>query len=130
MQSGLIFNNFKKPKKLNLEKYITRIWQYTKLEESTLITAFCLVNKICDKSLILTHMNVFSLVLAAITIAIKLQEDDFYSGKFYSKVGGISLEELNALESAFLEYCDFDVHVSLDEFSSCLLKLNESSKDF
>lgn len=129
MQSSLIFNNFKKPKKLNLEKYITRIWQYTKLEENTLITAFCLVMKISDKNLILTHMNVFSLVLAALTIAIKLQEDDFYSGKFYSKVGGISLEELNALESAFLEYCDFDVHVTHDEFRMNWLKLNESVND-
>jgi hypothetical protein len=31
-------------------------------------------------------------------LAIKFNEDDYYSNEYYAKVGGISLQELNNLE--------------------------------
>ena len=31
-------------------------------------------------------------------LAIKYNEDDYYSNKYYAKVGGINLEEINTLE--------------------------------
>jgi hypothetical protein len=36
--------------------------------------------------------------LACVLLAIKYNEDDYYSNEFYSRVGGVSLDEINTLE--------------------------------
>jgi hypothetical protein len=49
-------------------------------------------------------------------VAIKYNEDDCYSNNYYSKVGGIALQELNYLESEFLKFIRFDLFVDYHIF--------------
>ena len=44
-------------------------------------------------------------------VAIKYNEDDFFSNEFYSKVGGISKKEINKIEYEFLSLIDFSLFV-------------------
>jgi hypothetical protein len=39
---------------------------------------------------------------------------------FFAHVGGVSLRLLNAMELAFLELLDFEVHISIDEYRDTL----------
>jgi hypothetical protein len=50
-------------------------------------------------------------------IAIKYNEDDFYTNSYYSKVGGISLAEVNLMEYEILKFLDFDVNIKIDEYT-------------
>ena len=44
-------------------------------------------------------------------IAIKFNEDEFYSSEFYAKLGGISKAEMNFMEYEFLSMIDFNLFV-------------------
>jgi hypothetical protein len=45
-------------------------------------------------------------------VAIKYNEDDFYSNTYYSKIGGITLQEMNSLEVEFVKLMDFRLFVN------------------
>jgi hypothetical protein len=49
-------------------------------------------------------------------LAIKYNEDDFYDNTFYSRVGGVSLQELNRFEFDFLTMCNFEMAVDDEKF--------------
>ena len=49
-------------------------------------------------------------------IATKYNEDDFYSNKYYSKVGGINLNELNFLEAEFIKLLNYELFIEYDTF--------------
>jgi hypothetical protein len=55
--------------------------------------------------------------LSALLASIKYNEDDFYSNLYYSKVGGISLNEMNNLEDDFLQKIKFNLWIDIEEFS-------------
>lgn len=55
-------------------------------------------------------------MLTAILTAIKYNEDDFYSNTYYAKVGGISLQEINNLESEFLNLIKFNLWIDSEIF--------------
>jgi hypothetical protein len=45
-------------------------------------------------------------------MAVKMNEDDYYSNSFYSKVAGVSLKELNQLEYEFIKYIRYNFWVT------------------
>ena len=102
----------KKPPQISLNKYLKRFMKYSKPEPSTLIIGLVYIDKICENSnLQLTVFNIHRLVLACLIVAIKYNEDDYYSNEYYAKVGGITLKELNILEYNILILLDFNVFV-------------------
>lgn len=46
-------------------------------------------------------------MLVASLLAIKYNEDDFYSNTYYGKIGGINLDEVNKLEEEFVNKIEF-----------------------
>ena len=58
-------------------------------------------------------------------LAIKYNEDDYYSNKYYAKVGGINLDELNSLEYNFLILLDFDVFINEETYEKYKEQLND-----
>ncbi len=48
--------------------------------------------------------------------AIKFYDDSYYDNEFYSKVGGISCNEMNLLETEMLEMLGFALLVSEEEY--------------
>ena len=49
-------------------------------------------------------------------IAIKYNEDEYYSMKFYAKIGGVTLVELCNLEYNFLSLINYNLMVNDDLF--------------
>jgi hypothetical protein len=68
------------------------------------------------------------MVLSSILIAIKYNEDDFYSNLYYSKVGGISISEINILENEFLKLIYFKLWIDLIEFDKYRIYLNKCNR--
>jgi hypothetical protein len=57
------------------------------------------IDRLCDYSqLLLNDNNIHRVILSSVLLAIKYNEDDYYSNEYYAKVGGVSLQEINALE--------------------------------
>jgi hypothetical protein len=53
---------------------------------------------------------------SSIILAIKYNEDDYYSNNYYAKIGGISLHEANRLEYEFLKLTNFNLFVTNELF--------------
>ena len=94
----LVFTSKKVPS-ISIQAFLERILKYTKIEESTLIMTLIYIDRLCDFNQVqLSEVNIHRIILATLVLAIKYNEDDYYSNEFYAKVGGVSLIELNQLE--------------------------------
>lgn len=110
-QEKQIFTSKQIPK-ISLGDYLTRIVHYTKVEESTLVIALIYIDRICKRQkLFLNEYNIHRTILASIVVAIKFLEDKYYSNLYYGKVGGVRLDQMNALESEFIDCLDFSLYV-------------------
>lgn len=50
-------------------------------------------------------------MFSSILLAIKFNEDDYYSNSYYAKVAGITLEEINLLEFEFLRLIKYQLYI-------------------
>ena len=115
---------------ISIKDFLLRLIKYGKICESTLIMMLIYVDRICHRyNFKLTYHNIYKLMLIAMVIAIKYNEDEIYSSDFYSKLGGISKIELNNLEYEFVCLIDFKLFISEDLFYKYYELLVENDSD-
>ena len=114
-QSKMIFSSSNIPK-ISILEYLNRIVNYTKIEDSTLITSIIYLDSVTQNGIYLTDYNIHTLLLICILIAIKMNEDDIYTNEYYAEVAGISLKKLNKIEHEFLNMNKFKLFVDKDIF--------------
>lgn len=114
-QSKMIFSSNSIPK-ISILEYLNRIVNYTKIENSTLITAIIYLDLVGQNEIYLTDYNIHTLLLICILIAIKMNEDSIYTNDYYAQVAGISLKKLNKIEHEFLNMNKFKLFVDKDLF--------------
>lgn len=117
----------KKPPKMSIKDYLTRIVKYSELEASTLIASLIFMDSFTQAQIPLTKFNVHRLLITSVVVAIKMNEDVIYKNEFYASIGGIKLELLNSMESVFIELLNFRLHIEKETFES-YQKLVESAK--
>ena len=100
-----------------LRKYLKRISRYTDCNVETLVCAVIYVLRISRRSeIIITSLNVHRLLITSVVVSMKYVEDECFTNKYMAKVGGVSLSELNRLETLFLKNLDFSLDVSAENF--------------
>ena len=114
-QSKMIFSSNSIPK-ISILEYLNRIVNYTKIEDSTLITSIIYLDLVGQNEIYLTDYNIHTLLLICILIAIKMNEDSIYTNDYYAQVAGISLKKLNKIEHEFLNMNKFKLFVDKDLF--------------
>ena len=113
-----LFFNEKVPK-ISIEDYLKRIKKYTHLEDSTLVIALIYIDRLLENQNIkLSKYNVYRILLSAILLAIKYNEDEIYDNSYFAKVFGIKNKELNKLENEFLNLIEFKLFISKKTFQS------------
>lgn len=60
----------------------------------------------------ITSLNVHKLLLTAIMLASKFNDDAYCSNSFFAEVGCVTLDELNQMEQTFLRCICFSLFVS------------------
>jgi len=53
-------------------------------------------------------------MLGTLIIAIKFNEDEYFSNNFYAKVGGIRMEELNRIESEAFYLLNYNLYIDIN----------------
>lgn len=97
---------------ISLSDYLHRIWKYSKMDESSLILGLIYIDRFCKKKkVILTEFNVHRILFSSLLISIKFNEDKYFTNKYYSKIGGMDLRQLNDMEMEFLININFDMFV-------------------
>ena len=108
----------KKIPQISIEDFMKRLLKYSKMESSILILILIYIYRVFFFGKFqLNYYNIHKLILASMVVSIKYNEDDYFSNKFYAKVGGVTKEELDKLEYEFLSLIDFSLFVDEDLFS-------------
>jgi hypothetical protein len=66
------------------------------------------------------HRSFHRFYITSILIATKYIDDYYLSNKYYARIAGVPVRELNLLESKFLSYIQYDLYVSDEEFNKYL----------
>ena len=67
--------------------------------------------------------------MGCVVVAIKFCEDEYFNNRYYAKVGGVTLKELNKVERRLLMLLNYCVHVTKEEFEKYLKFLEEGTED-
>ena len=103
---------------ISIKDYLIRLNKYTKLNNSTIILILIYIDKICNYNKFkLSYYNIHKLILASMLFAIKYNEDEYYSLKFYAELGGVSINEMSNLEYQFLVLIRFELYVDEELFN-------------
>lgn len=123
-QKKLSFHS-KNPASISVGGYLERLLKYTHIEESTLIIALIYIDRICEyNNIFLVDSNIHRVMFTGIIMAIKYNEDDFYTNSYYSKVGGISTRELNLLEYEFVKLLKYNLFINRQTYDKYCTYLN------
>jgi len=114
-QSKMVFSSHKKPK-ISILDYINRITKYTYVEKSSLIVSLIYLDRICQNDILITDYNIHRLLLISIIMSIKINEDQIFNNNYYAEVGGVSIKEFNSIESDFVNYINYYLFVTEEEF--------------
>ena len=107
----------KKIPSISIKDFLFRLTKYSKISESTLVMILIYVDRMCHKyNFKITYYNIYKLMLAAMVVAIKYNEDEFYTLDFYGKLGGISKFEMNILEYEFACMINFKLFITEELF--------------
>ena len=109
----------KNPPNMNFLDFSKRIIKYVKPECSTLVISLIYIDILLNldrENLFLTENNIFKIFLTSLVLATKYNEDLYDDNGYFSKVGGVSLPEINSLEREFLILLDYKMYVGDDLF--------------
>ena len=111
----------KSPSNVTLEYFFGRIKKYSQIEKSTLIIILIYADRMCTTSgIILNPHNIHRIILGCLLLAIKYNEDVYFTNEHYAKVGGVSVKELNELEYFSIELLNFNLFISDDIYQKYL----------
>lgn len=120
----------KSPPNVTLQYFFGRFKKYTKIEESTLIIILIYADRMCSTSgIILNPHNIHRIILGCLILAIKYNQDLYYTNKEYAKIGGVSLQELNRLEYLSSELINFNLFISEDLYQKYLKYISNYSSE-
>lgn len=116
---------------ISLFDYLRRIDKYSFLDKNTLILSVIYVDRISKfGNIILTNYNIHRIIFAAILLAIKYNEDEFYDNKYYAEIAGITPSELINIEYMFFCICNFNLYVDDDTFNNYSQYLTNFNKQY
>jgi hypothetical protein len=103
---------------MSIIAYLERIKKYFYSSDECFVIALVYIDRIgkMSPSMTLCELNVHRLVVTAVMVAAKFHDDIYYSNKYYGKVAGLGIKEMNALEATMLKMLDFKVFVSPEEY--------------
>lgn len=109
-----------RPPTISIQSYLERIVKYSPCSPECYILALIYIDRIIQQNpqFQLNSLNAHRLILTSVLVASKFYDDTFYNNSYYSRVGGISSSELNALELEFLFLINFNLSVSNSTFST------------
>lgn len=111
------------PPSISTAAYIRRIVFYTHCSPSAFVIALVYVGRVVrpPKMLELCVYNVHRIVIAAVTLAVKLLDDRTFSIGHYARVGGVpSHDEMVRMELSFLDCLGYELFVQQDVYEEML----------
>jgi len=125
---GTIFHS-QYPPDVSITKYVARMRRYLKCKASCYVLCVYYIDKLLTQhpEISFDTLSSHRLIMMSIVLAAKFHSDTHFSNRFYAKVGGVSLRELNSLERCFLDLLDWNLTISEEQYSQYRTILNVAS---
>ena len=120
--NGCIFD------KLDYEEFIVYCYKNLGFSSNLLILSMMNLDKLLTKNFILTSENIHKAFFMCMMETQKYYEDENFKNKDYAKVCGISTEELLQLELEFMNYMEFNLHITNEDYINYKNKLQNFYK--
>lgn len=96
-----------------INEYLVRLQRHFECSPEALFVASVYCQRVLEiEGHRLHSKNAHRLLLSALVVAAKYQDDDYFYNTHYAKIGGLSLAELNKLESELLRKLNWQMYVS------------------
>eukprot|EP00446_Apocalathium_sp_SHHI-4_P005285 CAMPEP_0177178176 /NCGR_PEP_ID=MMETSP0367-20130122/14192_1 /TAXON_ID=447022 ORGANISM="Scrippsiella hangoei-like, Strain SHHI-4" /NCGR_SAMPLE_ID=MMETSP0367 /ASSEMBLY_ACC=CAM_ASM_000362 /LENGTH=286 /DNA_ID=CAMNT_0018624823 /DNA_START=85 /DNA_END=945 /DNA_ORIENTATION=+ len=108
----------KKAPAVSIERYVLRIREYFGCSEECFVLALVYIDRVMKHhpAYAFGQLSGHRMVLSAMVLAIKFLDDNFLSNKFYARVGGLQVTELNTLEIKMMKLLNYRLLVVPEEF--------------
>ena len=106
---------------ITLSQYIDRFLQYTQASKEVLVAAVAYIDRFTQVNpdgVRLAASNVHRLIATAFAVSSKFNCDQYNSNRYYARVAGVSLAELNAMERAFLRGMDYRFALAPEQYAA------------
>lgn len=107
------------PPKVSIADYISRLRMYFFCSDSCFLVALIYMDRVIKHHphIQLCSLSCHRLFVAALIVTVKFYEDTYYSNAYYAKAGGLVLQEINELESGFLQLLDWKLIVEPHDYA-------------
>ena len=111
-QNALLFHSGSPPS-MSIQDYLDRIRKYFRCCDECFVVALIYIDRVAkaECGVALTAFNAHRLLLAAVVLAAKFQDDVHYANAYYARVGGLPVSEVNLLEMHFLKMLSWNLFV-------------------
>ncbi|KAJ9449234.1 hypothetical protein DIPPA_04806 [Diplonema papillatum] len=107
-----------------IQEYIVgRLCKFVNCESRSILCAFMVLDTACARGVVLHSGNIHKLFFTSLVITVKYLEDEHWNNTTFAKIGGVSADQLFAMEIALFRLLDYNVHIpaaELDDFISDL----------
>jgi hypothetical protein len=119
----------KHPPPISLEDYLMRIHKFCPMSTAVYLATSFYIHKLTvdERAIPVTRRNSHRLLLAGLRVAMKALEDLSYPHSRFSKVGGVSTNELARLEISFCFLTNFELRASKEILLQHAISLREIS---
>ncbi|KAI9650342.1 hypothetical protein NHQ30_000355 [Ciborinia camelliae] len=119
----------KQPPPISLEDYLMRIHRFCPMSTGVYLATSSYIHRVAvdERVIPVTRRNSHRLILAGLRVAMKALEDQSYAHARFSKVGGVSEQELSRLEINFCFLTNFEFKTSKEALLQHAISLKELS---
>eukprot|EP00741_Cyanophora_paradoxa_P013122 tig00020675_g12675.t1 len=102
---------------ISIRQYLERLHRYLNASFDAFVLAFIYVDRIMQRNpeFIISSFSIHRLLLTAALCASKFVDDVHDSNAYFSKVGGVTVQEMNGLEIEFLFMINFSLNVTPED---------------
>lgn len=121
-----VFNS-SSPPALPLADFLHRLHSYTHFSPECLVIAVLYIDRynLREGGFVLGRLNVHKMVLAAVLLAAKFQDDCYYDNKAFEFAGGVNVAHLHQLEMEIFTKLDYNLYVDPQDYQELEDKLYE-----
>lgn len=118
-----------RPPAIPIADYAARIQKYFCCSSECFVLGLVYLDRLAKRARMpVTFLSAHRLLIVAMMIAAKFQDDVFYANSFYARVGGLQVAELNGLEREMLRLLDYRLFVSPAEFEIFRKMMNSAGE--
>lgn len=129
LQHSAITRKFysKKPPPISIEDYLIRIHKFCPMSTGVYLATSVYIHRLAveERAIPVTRRNCHRLLLAGLRVAMKALEDLSYPHRRFSKVGGVSENELARLEISFCFLANFELRTTKEMLLDHALTLKQ-----